>query len=195
MKKILLGLAVTGAMALCASAALAQDQPPAAAPQTPTDVKGIGDWTVRCFSVVSTSPCEMYEEMDDKNTRQRILGISIAFIPSADRHLIQIAVPLGVSIPKGLVVQTDSFTSAPLHYRRCDRAGCYVEMVIDNNSIDSMSHSGPQGAIKIVADNGKPFDLRMSLNGFSGAHDAMAELAKQKAKTPAAPPAAPTVIK
>ena len=125
-----------------ATAAQAQDQ--AAAPQAPaapTDVKGIGDWTVRCFPVNSPSPCEMYFEGDDKNSRQRILGVSIAYIPSADRHLIQIAVPLGVSIPKGLVVQTDQFTSSPLHYRRCDRAGCYVEMVIDKDTLQTLIHS------------------------------------------------------
>jgi len=174
---------------MISGAAMAQDAPQA--PAQPSDVSNVGDWVVRCFSIASPSPCEMYEEMDDKNSRQRVLGLSLAYIPSSDRHLMQVAVPLGVALGKGLVIQTDSFTSPMLHFRRCDRLGCYVEMVIDNGSVDSISHSGPNAAVKIVADNGKAFSLRLSLDGFAGAHDKMAALAKQKAKAPAQQPAAP----
>ena len=101
----------------------------------------------------------MYEELDDKNSHQRVLSLSLAYIPRMDRHAIQISVPLGVALQNGLVIQTDNFTSTALHFRRCDRQGCYVEMVLDNASIDSLSKSGPDGKIKIVADGGKPFDL------------------------------------
>ena len=73
-----------GLVTLGAGAAMAQAsaQPAATAP---TDVSGIGDWTVRCFPVASPSPCEMYEQANDKNTNERILGVSIAFIPSANK--------------------------------------------------------------------------------------------------------------
>jgi invasion protein IalB len=182
-----------GALAVLAAApALAQDAAQAPAAQQRPDIKSIGDWSVRCFPVQSPSPCDMYFEADDKNTRQRVVSVSIAYVPSVDRHAIQVVVPLGVAIPKGLVIQTDSFTSPELHYRRCDRAGCYVEMMLPNDSIASLSKSGPEAKIKIVADSGKPFDLRFSLNGFTAAHDSMVQQAKDKAKAPkAAAPAAP----
>jgi invasion protein IalB len=161
--------------------AQAPAQPQAGQPSTPTDVKPIGDWTVRCFPVTSTSPCDMYEELEDKNSRQRVLGVSIAYDPSADRNVAQIAVPLGISIPSGLTLKTDSYQSPKLPYRRCDRAGCYVELILPNDVIGALSKSGPNGAINVVADNGKQFALRFSLNGFSGAHDAMSNLARTKA--------------
>ncbi len=44
--------------------------------------------------------------------------------------------------------------------------------------------------VKITADDGKQYDLKFSLKGFSAAHDSMAELAKQKAKAPPPAPAA-----
>jgi invasion protein IalB len=79
-----------------------------------------------------------------------------------------------------------------MHFRRCDRQGCYVEMMLDNAAITALTKSGPDAKMKIVADGGKPFDLRFSLKGFAAAHDSMTQLAKQKAKTPpATPPAAP----
>src|SRR5579872_2139281 len=137
------GAVLCATAALCSTAALAQTSP-----ELDGKPVGIGQWTVRCFKVSTPSPCEMYYEIDDKNSSQRILGVSIAYSPSNDRHLMQIAVPLGISIPKGLTIQTDSFTSKALPYRRCDRAGCYVEMAIDSSFIDTMSKSGPKAAVK-----------------------------------------------
>lgn len=188
---IALGVMVASGAALAQAPAAA---PAAAAPQAPAappEVKTIGDWMVRCFPINSPSPCDMFQELDAQQTHQRVLSISVAFIPSLDRHAIQIAVPLEVSIPKGLVIQTDSFTSKTLPFRRCDRMGCYVEMPIDNGAIANLSKSGPNGKVKIVADSGKAFDLKFSLKGFSAAHDSMAEQARAKAKAaPAAPAAA-----
>jgi invasion protein IalB len=163
-------------------AAMAQDAPQA--PPAPTDVSNIGDWTVHCYAVNSPNPCEMVYAVVDKNTRQRVLAVTIAYVPSADKHLLLVGVPLGISIPKGLVIQTDTVTTPVLHYRRCDQAGCYVEMVLENAMVDQISHSGANAAVRIFSDSGKNFDLHLSLNGFAGAHDKMAELAKQKAKTP-----------
>ena len=57
--------------------------------------KPFGDWTVRCFPVKSPSPCDMFELLaNKKDTRQRVMSVSIAYLPANDRHVIQIAVPL-----------------------------------------------------------------------------------------------------
>ena len=47
--------------------------------------------------------------------------------------------------------------------------------------------------IKIVADNGKVFEIPFSLNGYSDAHGAMVDLARKKVveRPPTTPPAAP----
>jgi invasion protein IalB len=181
-RRVLAGFGLAAGLALGCGSAIAQTQ---AAPSQP-DVKMVGDWAVRCFPVDSPSPCDMYEELGDKNTHQRVLSISIAYVPSVDRNGIVISVPLEVSIPKGLVIQTDNFTSPTLKYRRCDRNGCYVEMPMDAASIASLSKSGPNANIKIVADGGKEFSIKFSLNGFASAYDQMVKLAKEKAKSPPA---------
>lgn len=175
---------------LAAGAAFAQAPAPAA--QKAPEVKAIGDWVVRCFQVQSPSPCDMYQELDDQRTRQRVLSFSIAYVPSVNRHGIQITVPLEVSIPRGLVIQTDSFTSPVLKFRYCDRSGCFVQMPIDNAAIEGLSKSGNDAKVRVYADNGKEYDLKFSLKGFAAAHDDMAEQARAKAtKLPAAPAANP----
>ena len=163
---------------LASGAALAQDT---AGPPGRPDVKKVDDWFVRCFPAQSPSPCDMFEELDSKGG-QRVLSLSLAFVPSLDRHAIQITVPLEVSLAKGLTISTDSYNSPVLRYRRCDHNGCYVEMAVDNAMIESLAKSGPQGKITISADNGKTYDLTISLKGFAAAHDDMVSQARAKAK-------------
>jgi invasion protein IalB len=177
---LLAGLIAAGA--LQSTVALAQSAPAPAAPPTVTDNKPVGAWTVRCFSVTSGSPCDMYEELQDKASHQRVLSVSIAYVPKDDRHVVDIAVPLGVSIGAGAIIKTDAYTSPKLGFRRCDQAGCYVEGVMPNDMVASIAKSGPDASVNIVADDGKAFAIKISLDGFAGAHDAMTQMAKEKAK-------------
>jgi invasion protein IalB len=169
-------------------AALAQQAP------APPEAKTIGDWTVRCFPIQSPSPCDIFQEQAVKSG-QRVLSISIAYVPSLDKHAIQVSVPLDISIPKGVVIQTDTYTSPMLKYRRCDRSGCYVEMAVDNALVEGLARSGADGKVNIAADNGKTYPLKFSLKGFAQAHDDMVAQARAKAKpvqqTAAAPAAKP----
>src|SRR5579863_6292687 len=185
--QLLSGLALA---ALVSGAALAQ-APATPAPLGQPEIKTVGDWTVRCYPAQSASPCDMFQQQNDAQSQQRILALSIAYIPHLDRHAIQISVPLGVAIAPGAIIHAGSFSAPMMPYRRCDRGGCYVEMLIDNSVVDQLAHAGDSALVKIRADDGKNYDLKLSLNGFSAAHDSMAELAKQKAKAAPATPAAP----
>lgn len=186
-------LAATFGLAL-SGAALAQQPGPDAGATGRPEAKNIGDWTVRCFPIQSPSPCDMFQEQDFQKTGQRVLSISIAYVPSMDKHAIQISVPLDIAIPKGVVMQTDSYTSPVLKYRRCDRSGCYVEMAVANDLVEGLAKSGAEGKVNIAADNGKNYSLKFSLKGFAQAHDDMVAQARAKAKAvqqTAAAPAAP----
>lgn len=189
MKPVLAGLAA--GLLFAAGAAVAQQQgEPGTGPGRP-DVKNVGDWQVRCFPVNSTHPCDLFQEMADQNTRQRILSFSVAYDPSIDRHLLQVTVPLEVAIQKGLSIQTDSYTSPTLKYRMCTREGCFVQMLAENAMIEALVKSGPDAKINIVADGGKSYGLKFSLKGFSAAHDDMVVQARAKAKTAKPADAAP----
>src|SRR5688572_32485423 len=103
-------------LVLGAAAASAQQAP--AAPARP-DVKTVGDWQVRCFPVDNTNPCDMFQESVNQQSRQRVLTFSLAFVPSMNRHILQITVPLDVALQKGLTIQTDGYTSPVMKYRMC----------------------------------------------------------------------------
>jgi invasion protein IalB len=196
MKSMRASLAGAVALVLLSLGSASADPAPNA-PLTPSETKPFGDWTVRCYPVNSPSPCDMFELLANKTSGQRVLSISIAYLPAGDRHVIQIAVPLGVLIQKGLVLESDAYTSPLLHYRRCDRGGCYVEMLMDNQAVTALTSATGPAKIKIVAEGGKVFEIPFSLNGFADAHGAMTDLARKKVAgrsdappPPAAPPPA-----
>ena len=173
---------LTGAVAcllLGGVAAFAQEAP--AAPGRP-EVKTVGDWAVRCFPVNNSNPCDMFQQKATQ-AGQRILTFSLAFVPSMNRHILQITVPLDVALQKGVTIGADSYTSPVMKYRMCNREGCFVQLAPDNAVIEAMARAtGPNANINIVANSGKGFALPLSLKGFSAAHDDMVAQARAKAK-------------
>jgi len=173
------------------AAATPQQKADPSKPMQPSESKEFGDWSVRCYPVTSASPCEMVELLVNKKTGRRVLSILIAYIPSRDQHVMQIGMPLGVMLQNGAVLNSDTFTSDVLHFRRCDIQGCYVETPIDGASLNALARA-TKAQMQIVSVDGKKFELAFSLNGFTSAHNALVDLTKQKASgAPAASPPPP----
>jgi invasion protein IalB len=146
------------------------------------EVREIGDYAVRCMPVANPSPCDMFTAAINKETGQRYMTMSIAFTPSTNRFVIQITLPLGVLIEKGAIIETSAFTTEAMVYRRCDRTNCYVEAFAPQALIDGFRKAGPQGKIKMVGDDDKPYEYPLSFKGFSEAADYMIEQNRAKAK-------------
>jgi len=174
MKRLALFVALAAAALSCG--AEAATKPVAAPPAESGSVGKFGDWEVRCFSVQSPAPCDMVQLLTQKSTGSRVMSLSIAYAPGTNRHLVQFVVPLGVSLPKGASLTAGSYTSPRLLYRRCNKAGCFVEGAIDEAVIGAMGKSGAQAKMMVVSDNGKPFSIPFSLRGFAQAHDSLVAL-------------------
>ncbi len=184
MKSLRIVLAFAAA-ALVAVPAIAQQEDAAQAqkerkPVQPDVVKEFGDWTVRCYPVKSPSPCQMLELRVAKKSHQRILGVMLAYVPSRDANVLQVSVPLGVALSNGLVIDTDTYKSPVLKFRRCDQLGCYVEEAVGNDVVSKLAKATKANAT-IVSVDGKRYNLVFSLKGFTEAHQSMADLAKSKA--------------
>ena len=174
-------------------AALAQAPAPAAAPTAETAPaappaapqysinQSVGDWVVRCVqtTVKSPAPCEVMQTTVNKDTKQRISAFSLAFVPSRDAYAMQVIVPTGVALSKGLQLGT---TLSGAKFDRCERDGCYVELLIDNAAVTSLSGAGKSTTIGVVGyGQANEIKLPVSLNGFPEALDRMKGYAKDRA--------------
>jgi len=175
--------------ALAAPAAPAQQQQAQAnKPAEPTYAKDYGDWTVRCFPGNSPTPCQMVQLRIVQKTKQRILGVLLAYMPARDANLMEVSVPLGVALQNGLIIASDTYKSGVLKFTRCDQEGCYVEGAVGADVLDSLGRA-TKAQVQILSMNGKRYDLVFSTKGFGEARHAMLDLAKQKGGAAAPAPA------
>jgi invasion protein IalB len=178
------------ALSFLTGAALAQESAsaPAAAnkPVQPSETKNFGDWTVRCYPVSSPTPCEMIELLVNKKSGQRVLGVLIVFNAAQNQNVVQIAMPLGVSVQNGAVLSSDTYTSGVLRYRLCDVQGCYAFAPVDEDAIKALKRA-TKAEMKIVSADGKKINLSFSLNGFSAAYNALLDMTRQKSTAAPAP--------
>jgi len=174
---------LAGAVALLGLASVASAQ------QAPATTKH-ENFFVRCFPVQTGSPCDMFQELSNSETGQRLVTFSVAFLPADSRYVMVIGVPLGVSLEKGLVIQTNTFSTPTMPFRRCDPGGCYVEAAVDKPLIDAFMGSSGEAKLRLSAEGeDKPRELPLSFTGFTAAHNDMVAQNRAKAVKPGAAPA------
>ena len=178
------GLCVTAIAANAASA------PPPAAIRgpDPTEMLNFGAWTVRCFPVQSGAPCDMAQESSNQQTKQRLVLVSLAYVPAQNRYAATIVTPLGVQLPAGLIIASGDYKSPALTFRRCEDDGCYVEAAIDNAIMEKLSQGG-KSVLNVTMFGGGGIALPLSLDGFVPALNTMRRLTAEKLAPPSASPA------
>lgn len=198
-------LIAASAVSLIAGAAVAQA--PAAAPAAggaqPRDPNGpvltenYQDWTLRCFNVRGPAPCDMLQVAVNKQTQQRVISFSLAYVPERSAYALQIVAPLGVQLGKGLTLNAGDKTLKNIHFTRCGREGCFIEILIDPATVDALARLGATTNL-VVYPYGRTTEakLPLSLKGFSQSVARLkvlaAERATHSAPTPhASAPAAP----
>jgi invasion protein IalB len=191
--------AFAGALSSAAYAAAAAPPPDAQAaaaqptagaqPGGPTDTESFGDWVVRCFPVKGPAPCDMLQVSVAKNNQQqRVLSLSFAYVPERDAYGLQVIVPLGISVQKGLAVGPENGPMGKLHYTRCENDGCYAEALVDEATVSGLGAAGTKTTVSITPYGKKDSEaITVSLNGFNDALAKLKVLSKQKAS--ALPPA------
>lgn len=143
--------------------------------------QNVGDWVVRCVqtTVKSPAPCEVLQVTVNKDTKQRLSSLSLAYVPSRDSYAMQVVVPTGVALSKGLLLGP---STQGLKYTRCERDGCYVESVVDNTVVQTLGKAGKATNIAVVP-YGKTDQIKfpVSLTGFTEAMDRMKSYSKDRA--------------
>jgi invasion protein IalB len=180
--------AALAAITLAVTPVFAQDAPQQPSKRAgPQILKTFGGWDVRCFPVSTPAPCDIWEAIAFKTGGQLAVSVSVVYVPSQDRNLMQFIVPLGVDFSKGAKLLSGNFTSDMMPFHHCDRIGCYFGVGNANALIDAMKD---QSTLKVRLNQfrGKSIDIGVPLKGFSDARSMMMEQAKQRAGKPQAAP-------
>lgn len=170
MKRILAALA---GLVLAGSGAFAAETLPGGA-TTLTETHD--DWVVRCQVANKLVQCAAQQEQLATDTRQRV--IAIEFAPSAENLAGTIAMPFGLLLANGAIIQVDDKPASPaIAFKTCLPAGCIVPLLLGKDWADAM-RAGQALAVKSTAVDGQEAKFSISLKGFGSALDRINELTK-----------------
>lgn len=135
-----------------------------------------GDWTVRCEVAESVVRCAAQQEQVASDTRQRLLAIE--FVPTAENLNGTLALPFGLLLAKGAVLQVDQLAASPPQpFQTCLPSGCLVQLLLGADWRDALK-GGTSLTVTAAAVDGKEAKFAIPLRGFAGALDRIVELTK-----------------
>jgi invasion protein IalB len=144
----------------------------------------IGDWAVRCAqtTVKSPAPCDVIQLTVNQDSKARVMSFSLAYLPSRDTYAMQVIVPTGVALTRGMIVSAGTVALQGVKFTRCERDGCYSEALIDAAAVNALSAAGATTSVTVVGyGQSNEVNLPVSLNGFADALNRMRTLARERA--------------
>lgn len=139
------------------------------------------DWTVQCLPASSPGQgpaCAMVQQLL-VDSGERLLAMQVSKAGTADGttdpNLVAVfSLPLGVYLPTGLSIAIDKKQPIKVDYERCDRGGCYAGLELGENLTDGLK-DGVELLVRFNNLDGRTISTRLSLNGFTAAHNALLE--------------------
>jgi invasion protein IalB len=132
---------------------------------------GFQDWLVRCQAVKDKVGCGMSQQILDQQSHQPLLQLHLAGAPSGTGHQLVVVLPLGVSVPSGILIQIGDL-KRNVAFTQCLPGGCVAPLVADDDLIDKMK-SSPDGRVAVADRTGKTVAIPFSLKGFAPAFEKM----------------------
>ena len=154
------------------SSQVVQNQPSQTADDLATRVK-VGtnpNWVTRCVSDSRKSPleCSMEETLVLTNTGQLVAAVAVKIKSDAEKPLMAIRVPAGISLQAGVNLQIDESKPEPVLLKTCDVQGCYGEMQLNSNQVETLK-KGKQLRIAFKNLANSNVSLVLPLDNFANA--------------------------
>lgn len=144
------------------------------ATETPSSLtETYGDWVVRCVSPVAPEGqpaparvCEMTQELQQQNTGQRVLAVSVQKTESATR--LTVVAPFGLLLSEGVKVSVADVALVSADFKTCLPAGCIAVSDLDEAALTALA-AGDQAVVAMVGTDTQPVNINVSLKGFTTA--------------------------
>jgi invasion protein IalB len=156
---------------------------PAVANRSPANAQyeDFGDWRVECYDPpILGVRCQIIQQVINRQARQPVFIVSMAYIPAQNGTEVEMAVPLGLRLADGVEIKIASY-SLTFKVESCTNAGCKVDGSVPGDMIDAMKR-GSRGAALLTVSDSEVFTIPFSLNGFTKAFDAMRKRNEAHAK-------------
>ena len=168
LKLCALALAALPILVTAAHAEAASPAPKTAA----APAQQFGDWALRCLELPNALPCDIVQSLQQKDTHAQVLAVSIAYSPKENKQPVQISVPLGIDLRRGVDVVVGGVTAKHVHLTRCELSGCIIEAILGDDMLSAMQTSD-KAKLVLSSGDGTDTTLEFSLKGFKDAEAAL----------------------
>lgn len=133
-----------------------------------------GDWATRCLNIPDQAdPCELYQLLEGAEGNA-VAEVSIFPLTGAGEAVAgaTIVAPLETLLTEGLTLAVDGGQAKQYEFSFCNRAGCIARIGLTEADVAAFK-GGSTATMRIIpaADPSQPFDLTISLAGFTAAFD------------------------
>lgn len=134
------------------------------------DEERYGDWGWLCgqFNQQTEETCGLVQEVTLKDSGQSVLRAVFQRLGDADSLVLNL--PLGFSLPQGVVIRIDQAEPERHAVRTCTQAGCLVAWQPAEEFV-SLMKKGSVMSVGFLTLEGKPFTIPLSLKGFTSGYE------------------------
>lgn len=134
-----------------------------------------GDWGMRCIMIPDQpDPCELYQLLlgaDDNPVAE----LTVFPLPPGGQAVAgaTVVAPLETLLTERITITVDGQQPLQYEFSYCNRAGCVARLGLTQREVDAFKR-GNTATLRIVpaADPNQPFDLPISLRGFTAGFEA-----------------------
>jgi invasion protein IalB len=155
---------------------------PAAAASLPGGASSLvetyDDWGVACQMMTNAPACVVRQVQTNNQTNQTVLTAEIG--KAADgKYQGALLLPLGLALTQGAQLKIDdAAVGSPLAFSTCLPQGCLVPLAFDADTVTKLRGGKVLNVTVSAINQPKPLTFAVSLKGFSGALNRVAELTK-----------------
>jgi invasion protein IalB len=126
-----------------------------------------GAWSIICDTPAgaSSEQCAMMQNVVAEDRPE--VGLSVVVLRTADNkaEILRVLAPLGVLLPNGLGLNVDGKDIGRAYFVRCFGDGCYAEVILEKQLIDTFSN-GKSATFIVFQTPEEGIGIPVALNGF-----------------------------
>ena len=125
------------------------------------------DWQLACeHSDRGQQVCHIAQQLSLKSNGETVLVVQVGYLPGGAQPVALLQVPLGVSLPPGLMLQVDAGKIYRWPYESCDAGGCAVTISLGDELVNALQ-AGKTAYVIMAERNRQGLRVPVSLKGFS----------------------------
>jgi invasion protein IalB len=136
-------------------------------PAADPDPKRFGSWIAKCEAPQEDQQggCFILQELVLREGGQRVLQMAIGYVPGEDAPIAALSLPLGMSLPAGVVMEVPGADAMHFPVERCEPSGCRAGARLEPAFLSALAKA-KQMKVRFNDAKREPIEVAVSLEGF-----------------------------